>query len=571
MARKALDSNVTDNDFRTVFDNEVARNPVINRQITDVRNSNNLYLCVVLRFYPHKDMAYVKLLDGGKRYFCYLSHEMLSNEVSLNVLCQGTVKSNVEDGTYIEPYSKIYAVMGEVRWTGTTDERVLLGCVNYKSDKSLMSGVNTGEIKLKVGDNYISITKDWINIYTDNLYVNGLPYNKPELGNYYNKDETSIMVSSLSEGLENTNNGEVERHSFTTLQTIIDKASENSVLKLNGEYKYDEEVDSELVTGITINKNITIIGGQYLSINGDGKARCLIIDGDVALENLTVKNGYCNGAGAGIYVKPNHTINVKNINFLNNRCEDSTGAGLFLKNKAIATVRDCVFDGNVATRVSDLPWEEHKTGMGGAIYCGYGGGLNIYNTNFRGNNSYVASLLVVSYNDTVGRQQSKLYIENSTFEDNTTENSSIIYVDEYGFANIMGCNFNNNKSTNGHGTINAESCTTLNIKNCNFTENTGGKGACIRITPFANGDENKVDVSNCNFIENNGSTCGGIYLNKTTGATISNCTFNNNTGGAIMSNGTCSGIQVVNSSFLTVSDTHSLANGSVFSNCYTKT
>lgn len=194
MVRGALDGTSTSSDFYTVFDNIVATNPHLNKTIDDVRNETNLFLVKVLRFYTHRDLAYVQELGSGKKYFCHLTHEMLSYEVSLNCMCDGNVKSG-KFGTYVEPYSNIYGVVADVRFKDNTDEKCLLCCLNYGNDNQLKSNVGNGEIKLVSGDSSLSLTRERINLMTPKLFINGLPFDEPNLKNYYDKTEISTIKS----------------------------------------------------------------------------------------------------------------------------------------------------------------------------------------------------------------------------------------------------------------------------------------------------------------------------------------------------------------------------------------
>lgn len=195
MVKGVLDSTSTSNDFYTLFDNLVATNPQLEKQFVEVRNETNLYLCKVLRFYTTRDLCLVKELNTNDEYVCHMTHEMLSYEVSLNCMCDGSVKHDLNYGTYIEPYSDIYGVVANVRFRDNVDEKCLLQCLNYQSDKSLFSNVRNGEIRLNVGDSTLSLTKNRINLMTPTLIVNGLPYNEPKLNNYYDKTEINTIKS----------------------------------------------------------------------------------------------------------------------------------------------------------------------------------------------------------------------------------------------------------------------------------------------------------------------------------------------------------------------------------------
>lgn len=205
MVKGVLDSTSTSNDFYTLFDNLVATNPQLERQFVEVRNETNLFLCKVLRFYTTRDLCLVKELNTNDEYMCHMTHEMLSYEVSLNCMCDGSVKQDLNYGTYIEPYTDIYGVVANVRFKNNTDEKCLLQCLNYKSDKSLFSNVRNGEIRLNVGDSTLSLTRNRINLMTPTLIVNGLPYNEPKLANYYDKTEIGTIKSDTDAQINELN------------------------------------------------------------------------------------------------------------------------------------------------------------------------------------------------------------------------------------------------------------------------------------------------------------------------------------------------------------------------------
>ena len=192
MPKGVLDSTSTSSDFYTIFDNLVATNPQFNNTITEVRNETNLFLVRVLRFYPYRDKAYVEELGTKERYYCHLTHEMLAYEVSINLMCNGVVETG-DYGSYIKPYSKIYAIVGDVRFRDNVDEKCLFACLNYGDDNGLKSNCGNGEIKLRSGDSSLSIDKERVNIMTPQLFINGLPYDEPELQNYYNKSQINII------------------------------------------------------------------------------------------------------------------------------------------------------------------------------------------------------------------------------------------------------------------------------------------------------------------------------------------------------------------------------------------
>ena len=205
MVKKALDGTSTSSDFYSVFDNVVASNPQLNKVITEVRNESNLFLVRVLRFYTHRDMAFVEELNTGSKYYCHLTHEMLSYEVSLNCMCEGSVKSDARYGTYVKPFSRIYGIVADVRFKGNVDKKCLLACLNYDDDNQLKSNVRNGEIRLVSGESTLSITKDRINLMTPRLFVNGLPYEEPKLANYYEKWQVDTIKSNTDAQIKELN------------------------------------------------------------------------------------------------------------------------------------------------------------------------------------------------------------------------------------------------------------------------------------------------------------------------------------------------------------------------------
>ena len=205
MVQKAFDTTFASSDLYTVFDNVVATNPQLNQTIQEVRNETNLFLVKVLRFYTYRDLAYVEELGTKKRYYCHLTHEMLSYEVSFNCMCDGTVESDNTYGTYVKPFNEIYGVVADVRFKGNSDEKCLLSCLNYGNNNELKSNVRNGEIKLVSGESTVSLTRDRVNITTPRLFVNGLPYDEPKLANYYDKTEINTIKSNTDAQIQELN------------------------------------------------------------------------------------------------------------------------------------------------------------------------------------------------------------------------------------------------------------------------------------------------------------------------------------------------------------------------------
>ena len=99
--------------------------------------------------------------------------------------------------------------------------------------------------------------------------------------------------------------------SFLDLQREID-THEGSV-ELTGSYKYDKGNDQKLVGGVQINKDIHIVGKNNVQIDGSNSSRIFFIfeNCNVVLENLTLKNGYIEEDGAGVYLCKNSNLNLR--------------------------------------------------------------------------------------------------------------------------------------------------------------------------------------------------------------------------------------------------------------------
>lgn len=198
MSRKVSDKTVVSSDINNLFDNIINNNVKLNRTIADVRSETNLFLCKILRFYNVSDLALVQILNTGEKIYCHLTHDILDDGMSIRSMNRGAVKTDAKNRSYIEPYEDIFGIVAKVRWQNNDDENCLISCVNIHKNNNLKNIVGSGEIMITVGNSSISITSDRINILTPSLFVNGLPSTSPQLDNYYDKNETSIITNDMS-------------------------------------------------------------------------------------------------------------------------------------------------------------------------------------------------------------------------------------------------------------------------------------------------------------------------------------------------------------------------------------
>lgn len=316
--------------------------------------------------------------------------------------------------------------------------------------------------------------------------------------------------------------------SFIDLQKEIKTSASNSKLYLSGTYKYDKEKDASHKDGVYINKDLTIIGKNSCTIDGNNLARCLRIKEGctVTLQNIKIKNGYTTENGAGIKIYSNSKVTIKNCVFENNKAKNSNGGAIECKKSCTIKIYSSTFKNNKATSSSKTLGADKK-GMGSVIKTSVGCDLKIYDSTFKSNEAFLAMILVVSYTDT-DKKTSSLYVNKCTFTKNKSEHNGVIYSDEYGKCTIKNSKFTYNKSPKGAGTVVVESSKYALIKNCVFYKNKGCNGAGVNVKIYQSKDTSKVEISNCKFTKNTASMYGGAICSVGGKVTIKKCQFTSN-------------------------------------------
>ena len=339
------------------------------------------------------------------------------------------------------------------------------------------------------------------------------------------------MASVHGEDNHDANSTDVK--TYADLNVQINETQNGGTLNLTDDYQFNSTLDNESSDGVKISKNITITGKEnYSYIDGSGLARGLYIESycDVVLKNLIFKNGYTNTSGAGIYLKDNSNLTLINCIFQNNNVYNSDGGALNAQSGTDIRIYDCVFENNTSIRESDLEWAKFKAGMGSAIIAHIGSNVTIQRSNFRNNNAYLSTVLVVSYEGTRYRM-STLLVRDCLFEYNTIYNCGIIYLDELGYGEIADSVFRYNVNTHSGGVLELDACISCTVKNCKFTENYGTSGGAIKVKVFNEKYSSKVDIIGCDFTSNNANNYGGaIYSNRGI-VKIQNCNFKQNYAG----------------------------------------
>lgn len=352
-----------------------------------------------------------------------------------------------------------------------------------------------------------------------------------------------ILLSVNSISAENNTdllNSNYEIETFNTYAELSEKINDKQdydSINLTECYRFDEEHDSDLIDGIYISKNITITGYNNASIDGNNKARALFIDYNcnVTLKNLIFKNGFSKSDGGAILLKTNSTLTLINCTFINNKVYNSNGGAIAIYKNTTLNIYDSTFTKNTAIRVSDLEWKQFKRGMGSSIASSVGAYVNLQNTRFIDNHGYLTTVLVVSYDD-VDYRVSTLIVNRCLFENNTSNSSGVIYLDELGQGEIRNSIFRNNYVSASGGTIVLDACHSAVVDNCSFESNRAVKGGAIQIKVFEYDYRSNVTLINCNFTNNRASEQGGAVYSKYGLTKIYNCNFEDNycdKGGAI--------------------------------------
>lgn len=280
--------------------------------------------------------------------------------------------------------------------------------------------------------------------------------------------DNESTYTTVSEAVNNSQNGDViyigtgnyNENNIQINHDLTISAKDNSQVTLNAN-------QGKLFT-VEKNAKLTLIGITF--INGKSDYGSIIYNnGQTNIKNCTFSNCEVDSYG-GVIFNNLGTLNVKNSTFKNNT---ANGQGGFLHNEA----------GNV--KITDSIFINNQAARGGAIY-NHHGFLTVDNSKFQKNNC--------GKNGELGgaiKNWGPATITNSIFE-------------------------NNNGAMEGGAIYNFY--TTLNVKNCKFTNNTANHGQAIENIQNAL-DPEKISIRNCEFTNNgieNQNEKGNIILNHNT-------------------------------------------------------
>ncbi len=251
-----------------------------------------------------------------------------------------------------------------------------------------------------------------------------------------------------------------------------------------------------------------------------------------------------------IFVIPSNVIvNLENLTLINGK---NTNGGGAIVNSGTVALTNCNLTGNIATSSSTgggaiyntgtvtinnstVNQNTATTGNGGAIYNS--GTLNINSSTFNSNRAGNGGGAVDNYN------YNNVTVINSFFSGNScgTRHGGAIDnwkdVSSVGNVIVTGCTFIANSATQSGGAFNVDDGCTATVTNCTFTNNTAERAGAVSIW-----DSSSVNITDCTFTGNSVASTsrgygGAINSHNYSTAIITNCTFVNNTaainGGAV--------------------------------------
>lgn len=194
-----------------------------------IRSELELKIGEIIKIYPYKDKCEVKIAGTNQKTTCLIAHDILSEGMNVSGFPKGTTTHEKADEVII-PLETIYGIILDVN-TGKKKQKCIVSYINLDRPHTKNNAKN-GEYKIQVGDNKISVTDKYININSKNLFVNGLPYDSPELQNYYSKTTIDNIQedndNQLTEIIEKLDNIDVDR-----IIEIVEDFKKNFAIKVS--------------------------------------------------------------------------------------------------------------------------------------------------------------------------------------------------------------------------------------------------------------------------------------------------------------------------------------------------
>ena len=294
--------------------------------------------------------------------------ELASNSVAYNNTVDGS-SSNIQNGAiaYNNTFNSVSIGKGVFENNTVRNKLTISSPANVNHN-------TIGSIELKSSSKYSNITNNTISgTVTVNDVDVTIKFNTINTENDYAvivKREGAVVTNNVLFAKTKFGNNAVERYQDTTvvedntpkptlslLQSLINKTS--SIITLGQDFGYDGDIDSEIVGGIRINKDLTIIGNGY-TIDGKDQARMFqIADGaNVKMENVVFINGKAQSeeykgnshdVGGAIAVKGHSNLTIINCSFTNNNAnQNGWGGAIFITGNSTLSIITSNFTGSYA-------------------------------------------------------------------------------------------------------------------------------------------------------------------------------------------------------------------------------
>ena len=308
-------------------------------------------------------------------------------------------------------------------------------------------------------------------------------------------------------------------------------------------YSKQNSVNIYSLSNSAIYNSSEIINCSFIDNFNAGEGGVVLYSGDII--NCSFMNNYADTIDYSFKLKY-YDCSIKNCNFINTR-------NVFFSRD----IYNCTFDNSSAygfTNISSKIINSNFTN-GGAIISE--SNVSIINCSFNGDgnivldsreHAYITDCRFFNLNN-INIRSSYPHVINSSFVKTGTtivgyyssqpDNSNIQIINcsfencknralDIGNGNVLvfNCNFSSNKAGSIIMYHYSDENFVRNIKNCNFVNNFASNS----VEGMVDVDVNKVSIINCNFI----NTSGQVALYASSYGNVSNCSFVNNTGMALL-------------------------------------
>ena len=498
----------------------------------------------------------------------YTLHAIITNQSNQNIKQEDkniTIESNYiyvnsngdinSDGDTINNPTTL-----EKAITNANDNQIILLSTLTDMDTYLMTNltINSTSHNIKIiaqtnktiifdgnNTNYcMNISKNYDVTFSNIQFING--YNNNNGGLFINNGNLTIINSTIENNHAFTMAGAISNTGNVTL--LNNNISDNSVIKniysmsndtINPKGGVIKSLEGNIfLINNNIHNNTATLGGVISTINSS-----------IYLLNNTFSN---NNGNTGAVLDFSNTISIQynniftdnnakkasvqrsisSLDFINNNIyidNNSTEKGLLLLEESTTTINNCTFNHNNATYASSIYSTTSNVNVNNSLFN------NNYATVHGGSIISKDSITIINntlFNDSnvldgigggIYSERSNLFVDNSTFTNNTAKYGGAIYIIGENENSIENSHFTSNNALIDGGAI-YSSKSLLYINNNTFTsnnaQNNGGAISAIML--------NTLEVTNSTFQDNNAKNYTNIHTIETV-SLINNNTFDLNT------------------------------------------